>query len=104
MSESELRETIVEAFNDYFKDTEWKPDLLRHFSGHLFFFLLRIKKIPVTHVSVNLRFDGLSALIRFEGEKTKTEVEFFYEVKRAGTGFVARLIGGGMSGSVEKGS
>jgi hypothetical protein len=93
MTIDELRDVICKACTDYLCDAEWTPAILRHFSGYLFFTLLRDQKLPVTDASVNLRLDGLSVLVRYKCEKPETEVELFYEVKRGGTGFIARLIG-----------
>jgi hypothetical protein len=96
MCEDELRKVVLKACDDYLKDAEWKPDILRYFSGYLFFTLLRDNKIPVTEVSANIRLDGLSVLIRHKGTEPINEVEWFYEIKRGGTSFIVTLIGAGI--------
>jgi hypothetical protein len=94
--EALLRTLVAKACDDYLKDSEWKPDILRYFSGYLFFTLLRDNKIPVTEVSANIRLDGLSVLIRHKGPEPINEVEWFYEIKQGGTSFIVTLIGAGI--------
>lgn len=101
--EAELRKVVIKACDDYLRDIEWKPDILRHFSGYLFFTLLRDHRIPVNEVSVNLHLDGLAAIIvLYGGIEKKTALTWVYEIKREGTGFVVTQIYDGMGETITK--
>jgi hypothetical protein len=91
--EAELRRVVIKACDNYLRDIEWKPDILRHFSGYLFFTLLRDYRTPVNEVSVNLHLDGLAAIIvLYGGIEKKNALTWVYEIKKEGTGFVATPI------------
>lgn len=102
MTETEIRVAVMEACGNYLKDAPHEPNLLRHFSGYLFFNLLRDKNCPVTDVSVGVFLDGLMIIVKQQGSKKGSESTCVYEAVRANNKFETRLMSIGGSGLVDK--